>query len=155
MYAVNHYEWIVTNYAALKAGLILVCINPAYQPRELNFALNHVGLKAIVSDTVYGRIPFSKVLNAAMDQGRLRSFYQASYLYKFCALGHTLEHVIFLGESDFYRNDTNVHLLGNLLEGADSIHCNEVEKRIADMDFDSGTLLLNFNLSKSMLRKKS
>ena len=71
MYAVNHYEWIVTNYAALKAGLILVCINPAYQPRELHFALNHVGVKAIVSDTVYGRIPFTSVLNAAMDQGRL------------------------------------------------------------------------------------
>ena len=31
-----------------------VCINPAYQPRELTYALNKVGVRAIVSESTYG-----------------------------------------------------------------------------------------------------
>ena len=61
-------------------------------------------------------------------------------------LGHTLGHVILLGQSDFSRTDTNVHLFQNLLEGAESVDSNEVEKRIFNMDFDSGKLFSYFRL---------
>lgn len=44
----NNVEWVVTMYAAAKAGLILVNINPAYRPSELEYALNKVGCKALV-----------------------------------------------------------------------------------------------------------
>jgi fatty-acyl-CoA synthase len=44
----NRYEWIVTQFASAKAGLILVNVNPAYRLAELEFALNKVGCKALV-----------------------------------------------------------------------------------------------------------
>ena len=44
----NNVEWIVTMYAAAKLGLVLVNVNPAYRPLELEYALNKVGCKALV-----------------------------------------------------------------------------------------------------------
>ena len=44
----NRYEWVVTQFATAKAGLILVNVNPAYRLSELEFALNKVGCKALV-----------------------------------------------------------------------------------------------------------
>ena len=44
----NRYEWVLTQFASAKAGLILVTINPAYRTSELEFALNKVGCKALV-----------------------------------------------------------------------------------------------------------
>jgi len=48
IWAPNRYEWIVTQFASAKAGLILVTINPAYRTSELEYALNKVGCKALV-----------------------------------------------------------------------------------------------------------
>ena len=45
----NNHEWYLTQFAAAKAGLILVNINPAYQPEELKYCLNKVGVKALVA----------------------------------------------------------------------------------------------------------
>jgi fatty-acyl-CoA synthase len=44
----NRAEWVLTQFAAAKAGLILVNINPAYQAAELKFALRKVGCKALI-----------------------------------------------------------------------------------------------------------
>jgi len=44
----NNSEWIVTQYATAKAGLVLVNINPAYRISELEYALNKVDCKALV-----------------------------------------------------------------------------------------------------------
>lgn len=44
----NNAEWVVTQFATAKAGLILVNINPAYRLSELEYALNKVGCKALV-----------------------------------------------------------------------------------------------------------
>ncbi|HEY8012178.1 MAG TPA: AMP-binding protein [Rudaea sp.] len=48
IWAPNCCEWTLTQFAAAKAGLILVNINPAYQRSELEYALNKVGCKALV-----------------------------------------------------------------------------------------------------------
>ena len=45
----NKAEWALTQFAAAKAGLILVTINPAYRLSEVEFTLNKVGVKALVS----------------------------------------------------------------------------------------------------------
>src|SRR6202050_4711541 len=45
----NNAEWIVTQFATAKRGLILVNINPAYRLSELDYALNKVGCKALVT----------------------------------------------------------------------------------------------------------
>ena len=44
----NRSEWVLTQFATAKAGLILVNINPAYRLAELDYALNQVECKAIV-----------------------------------------------------------------------------------------------------------
>ena len=45
----NRYEWVLTQFATARLGLILVNINPAYRLSELEYALNKVGCKAIVA----------------------------------------------------------------------------------------------------------
>ncbi len=45
----NNAEWVITQFATAKAGLILVNINPAYRLHELDYALNKVGCKALIT----------------------------------------------------------------------------------------------------------
>ncbi|HEX3950064.1 MAG TPA: AMP-binding protein [Steroidobacteraceae bacterium] len=49
IWAPNCAEWTVTQFASAKAGLILVNINPAYRLAELEFCLNKVGCRALVT----------------------------------------------------------------------------------------------------------
>ena len=45
----NRWEWLVTQFATARIGLILVNINPAYRLIELEYALNKVGCRALIS----------------------------------------------------------------------------------------------------------
>jgi fatty-acyl-CoA synthase len=49
VWAPNCAEWALTQFATAKAGLILVNINPAYRTSEVEYALNKVGCKALVT----------------------------------------------------------------------------------------------------------
>ncbi len=49
IWAPNCIEWMLTQYAAAKIGLVLVNVNPAYRLHELEFALNKVGCAALVT----------------------------------------------------------------------------------------------------------
>ena len=49
MWGPNSAEWALVQLATAKMGAILVCINPAYRINELEFALNKVRCKALVS----------------------------------------------------------------------------------------------------------
>lgn len=44
----NNVEWLVTQFATAKAGVILVNINPAYRVSELEYALRKVECKALI-----------------------------------------------------------------------------------------------------------
>jgi fatty-acyl-CoA synthase len=48
IWAPNCVEWILTMFAAARAGLVLVNVNPAYRSSELEFALRLVGCRALV-----------------------------------------------------------------------------------------------------------
>jgi len=48
IWAPNCAEWVLTMFAAARAGLVLVNINPAYRTRELEFALRWVGCRALI-----------------------------------------------------------------------------------------------------------
>ncbi|CDX23956.1 Acyl-CoA synthetase family member 2, mitochondrial [Mesorhizobium sp. ORS 3324] len=45
----NRWEWLVTQFATARIGLILVNINPAYRLTELEYALNKVACRALVT----------------------------------------------------------------------------------------------------------
>lgn len=44
----NNIEWALIQMATAKIGAIMVCLNPAYRPNELAFALNNVQVKFLV-----------------------------------------------------------------------------------------------------------
>ena len=45
----NNADWVVTQFATAKAGIILVNINPAYRVAELEHALNKAGCKMLIT----------------------------------------------------------------------------------------------------------
>ncbi len=45
----NRPEWVLTQFATARIGLIMVNINPAYRLSELEYVLNKVGCKALVT----------------------------------------------------------------------------------------------------------
>jgi fatty-acyl-CoA synthase len=47
----NNAEWVTTQFATAKAGLILVNVNPAYRLAELDYALTKSGCRALVTAT--------------------------------------------------------------------------------------------------------
>jgi fatty-acyl-CoA synthase len=49
MLAPNVSEWVTAQFATAYAGLILVNINPAYRPRELEYALNKVDCRSLIT----------------------------------------------------------------------------------------------------------
>ncbi|MBV8399297.1 MAG: AMP-binding protein [Acetobacteraceae bacterium] len=59
----NNAEWVVTQFATAKAGLILVNINPAYRLTELEFALNKVGCRALITATSFKTSDYVGMLN--------------------------------------------------------------------------------------------
>ncbi|MEE4188385.1 MAG: AMP-binding protein [Roseobacter sp.] len=44
----NRVEWLLTQFATARIGALLVCINPAYRPAELEYALNKVGCHTLI-----------------------------------------------------------------------------------------------------------
>ncbi|XP_055691690.1 medium-chain acyl-CoA ligase ACSF2, mitochondrial-like [Lutzomyia longipalpis] len=71
--------WPVVLYAAARAGLILVTLNPAYEATELEFCLRSVGVKALVAaDSFRGKSYHEKLLEiipelTSTKSGRIQS----------------------------------------------------------------------------------
>ncbi|HEX4197817.1 MAG TPA: AMP-binding protein [Caulobacteraceae bacterium] len=60
----NNAEWVLTQFAAAKAGLILVTINPAYRASELEYTLNKVGVKALVAACRFKTSNYAEMVEA-------------------------------------------------------------------------------------------
>ncbi len=79
IWAPNCAEWILTMFAAARAGLILVNINPAYRRSELEYALRLVGCRALVFAPRFKSSDYAGMLNALIPElrtappGRLQS----------------------------------------------------------------------------------
>lgn len=59
----NSYEWVLTQFATAKIGAIMVCINPAYRLFELEYVLNKVECKAIISAEKFKSSEYLNMLN--------------------------------------------------------------------------------------------
>ena len=60
----NRFEWLLTMFASARIGLILVNINPAYRLSELEFALNKVECKALVTANAFKSSNYVEMLEA-------------------------------------------------------------------------------------------
>jgi fatty-acyl-CoA synthase len=75
----NNAEWVLTQFASAKAGLILVTVNPAYRTSELQHALRKSGCKALVLATEFKGSDYLSMLRTiapelnTSEPGRLRS----------------------------------------------------------------------------------
>jgi len=58
----NNAEWLLTQLATARAGLVLVCINPAYRQHELDYALNKAGCRALVTATAFKTSDYTAML---------------------------------------------------------------------------------------------
>ena len=68
VWATNQWEWIVTQFATAKAGIILVSINPAYRLSELEYVLNKVGCKGLVTGVRFKTSDYIAMLGELMPE---------------------------------------------------------------------------------------
>lgn len=58
----NHYEWIVAQFGAALAGLTLVNVNPMYHSEDLAYAIEMVGIKALIAPPAFKRSQYYSTL---------------------------------------------------------------------------------------------
>ena len=58
----NCVEWTITQFAAFKAGIILVNLNPAYKSNELEYVLNKVSCKGLVIASQFKSTNYQDIL---------------------------------------------------------------------------------------------
>lgn len=59
----NRWEWLVTQFGTARIGIVLVNINPAYRLSELDYALNKVGCKGLVTAAQFKTSDYIGMLN--------------------------------------------------------------------------------------------
>ncbi|RMC36519.1 AMP-binding protein [Paracoccus alkanivorans] len=59
----NRPEWVLTQFATARIGVILVNVNPAYRIGELEYALRHVGVRAIIAADRFKSSDYLAMLN--------------------------------------------------------------------------------------------
>ena len=64
----NNTEWVVTQFATAKAGLILVNINPAYRLAEVEYALNKAGCVALITASRFKTSDYLGMLDELMPE---------------------------------------------------------------------------------------
>ncbi|MEP1535148.1 MAG: AMP-binding protein [Paracoccaceae bacterium] len=60
----NRAEWLLTQFATARIGAILVNINPAYRPFELEYALNKVSCKGLIAATAFKASNYIEMLQS-------------------------------------------------------------------------------------------
>ena len=68
IWSMNNAEWLTTQIATAKAGIILVNINPAYRVMELEYALNKVGVTALVTATAFKTSDYMAMLRELLPE---------------------------------------------------------------------------------------
>ena len=107
LWAPNCWEWVVTQFATAKAGLILVNINPAYRLTELDYALRKVGCRALITAPSFKSSNYIALLNELLTGAGAATANQKDGAVESRSLAE-LEHLIVLGEEEhpgFFRFD--------------------------------------------------
>lgn len=78
----NHPEWILLEYAAARAGLVIVALNPLYRRQELEFTLADSGAVAVFhADTIGTQDPAATLAGLRSVLPRLRHVHAFSTLW--------------------------------------------------------------------------
>ena len=104
----NCVEWVLLQFATARAGVILVCLNPAYRTSEVRFALVQSECRMLVAATEFKTSDYRAMV------GEIR------------AEVPDLEQVVFLGTGDWET----------LLAKADGVTAEQLAERSAGLAFD-------------------
>ena len=127
MLAPNRAEWVLAQFGTAYAGLILVNINPAYRPPELEYALNKVGCRALITETTLKSSDYLAILQslapelAAAVPGELHAERLPN-----------LRFVIRLGTD----KTAGMFNFDDIIALADNEHVEKLSDRAAGLDFD-------------------
>ncbi len=133
IWAPNVAEWILTQFATARLGVILVNINPAYRTHEVSYALRQSGCRGLVAATDFKTSDYvSMVAEVRPDLP-------------------DLEHVIFLGTADWtdllalagQRSAADVEAVEATLEADDPIN---IQYTSGTTGFPKGATLSHANI---------
>lgn len=68
IWAPNRSEWLMTQFATARIGAILVCVNPAYRPYELAYALQKVGCSTLITAVAFKGSDYLDMLNTVVPE---------------------------------------------------------------------------------------
>jgi fatty-acyl-CoA synthase len=68
MLAPNRAEWLLAQFGSAYAGLILVNINPAYRRSELEYALNKVGCRGLITETQFKTSNYIEMVQSLLPE---------------------------------------------------------------------------------------
>ena len=112
IWASNCVEWVLLQYAAARAGVVLVNVNPAYRSHELHYVLRRSGMRALFLRAQDARADYRAILEESRT-------------------GETvpLEHVVWLGEDAWQR----------MLDGGHDFTETATPHDVANIQYTSGT----------------
>ena len=88
IWASNCLEWILLQYAAPRAGVVLVNVNPAYRSHELRYVLKKSHIRALFLREKDARANYREILAESRNGDSL-----------------PLEHIVWLGDDFVGRDD--------------------------------------------------
>ncbi|MBS0276158.1 MAG: AMP-binding protein [Proteobacteria bacterium] len=117
IWAPNCAEWTLTQFAAAKAGIILVTINPAYRKAELDYALNKSGCRALVLARAHRGVEFASMLRELVAERKLPHLQHAMLIGK-----KSVEGFLAFDDIAATKADDRVRKIGAALKPGDAIN---------------------------------
>ena len=123
----NCVEWTITQFAAFKAGIILVNLNPAYKSNELEYVMNKVSCKGLVIASQFKSTNYQDILMkiAPEIKGAENKVLKAE------RLPH-LKYIIKIDEEEH----TGLHRFSDLLTPPSKRQLNQLELVASESQFD-------------------
>ncbi|CAM4284841.1 hypothetical protein F901_03444 [Acinetobacter dispersus] len=123
----NCVEWTVTQFAAFKAGIILVNLNTAYKSHELEYVLNKVSCKGLIIASQFKTTDYQELLSKIAPE--LAS--SPDKVLNAARLPH-LKYVIKIDEQQY----TGIHRFSDLLEMPNQFQLDELQRLAKQLQFD-------------------
>ena len=123
----NCVEWTITQFAAFKAGMILVNLNPAYKSSELEYVLNKVSCKALVIAPQFKSSNYQEILTKIAPE----ITQSTDKLLSSQRLPH-LKHIIKID----HEQHTGIHRFADLLPEPTAAQLDQLQAIAADLQFD-------------------
>lgn len=135
----NRLEWVLTQFATARIGVVLVNINPAYRLSELEYALNKVGCKALMLARSFKTSDYVGMVRAlapeldTVEQGKL-----------YAAKLPQLRHVIVMGDASDVSGAWSFDQVSDIGGPAQQLRLPKIDKTLEPDDpiniqFTSGT----------------